>query len=105
MVRVSLFLLPFLILQCGMSYQNPVPELAIGSSDTLTGLVGGDQSIHWPWHLMHEDMMWAIDILQDSNTSIREKRMASTIMQAWLGQVEEMRVFHQENGFELPIDA
>ena len=54
---------------------------------------------------MHKDMLWAIDILQDPNTSNREKRMASTIMQAWLGQVEEMRVFHQENGFELPIDA
>ena len=60
-------LLPIIIIQFGMSYQNPVPE---SSNGTLTGQVdGGTQSIHWPWHLMHEDMLWAIDILQDPNTS------------------------------------
>merc|ERR1711860_109704 len=54
---------------------------------------------------MHQDMVWAIDKLQDSNASLREKQMASTIMQAWLGQTRNMRVYHQENASNIPVDS
>ena len=67
--------------------------------------VHGNQAINWPWDLMHQDMVWAIDKLQDSNASLREKQMASTIMQAWLGQTRNMRVYHQENASNIPVDA
>ena len=70
-----------------------------------TGQVHGNQAINWPWDLMHQDMVWAIDKLQDSNASLREKQMASTIMQAWLGQTRNMRVYHQENASNIPVDS
>ena len=70
-----------------------------------TGQVHDNQASNWPWDLTHQDMVWAIDKLQDSNASLREKRMASTIMQAWLGQTRNMRVYHQENASNIPVDS
>ena len=58
----------------------------------------------WPWELMYDDLMWAMQILQTS-TNQREVRMASTIVQAWMGEVKNMRVHHQENASNQPIEA
>ena len=50
--------------------------------------------------------MWAMQKLQNPNSSSpRDLRMASTIAQAWMGEVKNMRVFHQENASNIPIDA
>ena len=68
-----------------------------------TGNPTGNEN--WPWDLMYEDLMWAMEKLQSPDATMREKRMASTIMQAWLGQVENMRVHHQENASNQPVDA
>ena len=60
----------------------------------------------WPWELMYDDLMWAMQKLQNPNSSSpRDLRMASTIAQAWMGEVKNMRVFHQENASNIPIDA
>ena len=53
---------------------------------------------------MYDDLMWAMQILQTS-TNQREVRMASTIVQAWMGEVKNMRVHHQENASNQPIEA
>jgi len=50
--------------------------------------------------------MWAMQKLQNPNSSSRRVlRMASTIAQAWMGEVQNMRVHHQENASNLPVDA
>ena len=54
---------------------------------------------------MYEDLMWAMEKLQHPNAaSRREIRMATTILQAWIGEVQNMRVHHQENAPNQPID-
>ena len=59
----------------------------------------------WPWELMHDDLMWAMEKLQNPNSSSpRELRMAADIAQAWMGEAN-MRVFHQENASNIPVDA
>ena len=60
----------------------------------------------WPWELMYDDLMWAMDKLQHpESTSKRQLRMASTIVQAWMGEIENMRVHHQENASNQPVEA
>ena len=59
----------------------------------------------WPWELMYEDLMWAMEILNDHSSSQQNRRMATTIFQAWMGEVSQIRVHHQENASNLPIDA
>ena len=53
---------------------------------------------------MHDDLMWAIQMLQ-TQPNEREVRMALTIALAWMGEVENMRVHHQENASNLPVEA
>ena len=70
------------------------------------GIPPGQQNHQdWPWELMYEDLEWAIEKLNDVNASARDRRMASTIFQAWIGEVENMRVHHQENASNQPIEA
>ena len=70
------------------------------------GIPPGQQNHQdWPWELMYEDLEWAIEKLNDVNASARDRRMASTICQAWIGEVENMRVHHQENASNQPIEA
>ena len=54
---------------------------------------------------MYEDLEWAIEKLNDVNASARDRRMAYTIFQAWIGEVENVRVHHQENASNQPIEA
>ena len=55
---------------------------------------------------MYDDLVWAMQKLQNPNSSSRRVlRMAATIAQAWMGEVQNMRVHHQENASNLPVDA
>ena len=58
----------------------------------------------WPWELMYDDLMWAIDVLQNSPNP-RQVRMATNIMRAWMGEDEGLRVHHQENASNQPVEA
>ena len=58
----------------------------------------------WPWELMYDDLMWAIETLQNPPNE-RKVRMALTIAQAWLGEVGNMRVHHEENSSNQPVEA
>ena len=49
--------------------------------------------------------MWAMEVLNDKSSSEQIRRMAATIFQAWMGEVAQMRVHHQENASNIPIDA
>ena len=49
--------------------------------------------------------MWAVEVLNDQSSSARNRRMAATIFQAWMGEVAQMRVHHQENASNIPVDA
>ena len=53
---------------------------------------------------MYEDLVWAIKKINDLNTSARDLRMAGTILQAWMGEVDNITVDHQ-NLSNQPIDA
>ena len=69
------------------------------------GIPSGQQNHQdWPWELMYEDLVWAIKKINDLNTSARDLRMAGTILQAWMGEVDNITVDHQ-NLSNQPIDA
>ena len=57
----------------------------------------------WPWELMYDDLMWAIQTLQNSPNN-REARMAFAIANAWFGEINNVRV-HQVNAPNQPIEA
>ena len=57
----------------------------------------------WPWELMYDDLMWAIQTLQNSPND-REARMAFAIANAWFGEIKNVRV-HQLNAPNQPIEA
>ena len=54
---------------------------------------------------MFDDLMWAMATLQNPNSTQRQIRMASIIALAWLGEIENMRVHHQENLSNQPVEA
>ena len=54
---------------------------------------------------MYKDLMWAMEVLNDKSSSEQNWRMATTIFQAWMGEVAQMRVHHQENASNIPIEA
>ena len=58
----------------------------------------------WPWELMYDDLIWAMQQMQNSPNE-RQVRMATTIVQAWLGEVKNMRVHQQEIASNLPVEA
>ena len=59
----------------------------------------------WLWDLMYEDLTWASEILNDKTSSERDRRMASVIYQAWMGDAAHMRVHHIKDSLNVPIDA
>ena len=70
------------------------------------GIPSGQQNHQdWPWELMYEDLEWAMEKLNDVSASARDQRMAANIFQAWIGEVENVRVHHQENASNQPIEA
>ena len=53
--------------------------------------------------MMYQDLLWAMEILQNPDATFREFRVAATIIQTWIGQVENMRVFHRQSQDLQPI--
>ena len=53
---------------------------------------------------MYDDLIWAMQQMQNSPNE-RQVRMATTIVQAWLGEVKNMRVHQQEIASNLPVEA
>ena len=41
---------------------------------------------------MYQDLLWSMDKLQDPQVNDREFRTAMTILQTWLGQIENVKV-------------
>ena len=62
-----------------------------------------DRHQDWPWQMMYQDLLWAMEILQNPDATFREFRVAATIIQTWIGQVENMRVFHRQSQDLQPI--
>ena len=59
----------------------------------------------WLWDLMYEDLTWAAEILNDKSASERDRRMASVIYQAWMGDADHMRIHHTRDSLNIPIEA
>ena len=57
----------------------------------------------WPWQLMYEDLLWAMEKLQDPNVTEQEFYIAATILQTWIGEIENIKVFHQKSQHLQPI--
>ena len=99
-MRVILLFATFTIFAVDLSYQKPAQFTLPAGIPTGHPLLNND----WPWELMYDDLMWAIDVLQNSPNP-RQVRMATNIMRAWMGEVEGMRVHHQENASNQPVEA
>ena len=54
---------------------------------------------------MYEDLTWAAEILSDKSASERDRRMASVIYQAWMGDADHMRIHHVNDSNNVPIEA
>ena len=50
---------------------------------------------------MYEDLLWAMETLQDPN--VTEQEFAATILQTWIGEIENIKVFHQKSQHLQPI--
>ena len=59
----------------------------------------------WPWELMYEDLLWSLEKLSDRNAPSRDRRIAATIFQAWMGQAENMSVRVLEIASSQPIEG
>ena len=57
----------------------------------------------WPWQFMYEDLLWSMEKIQDPKVTDREFRVAAIILQTWIGQIENVRVFHQKSHHLQPI--
>ena len=99
-MRVILLFATFTIFAGNLSYQNPAQFTLPAGIPTGHPLLNND----WPWELMYDDLMWAIDVLQNSPNQ-RQVRMATNIMRAWMGESEGLRVHHQENASNQPVEA
>ena len=98
--KMVLILLFMIFVMVDLSYQKPA-----GFTSLPVGIpTGHPLDNDWPWELMYDDLMWAMDTLQNSPNP-RQVRMATDIMRAWMGQVEGMQVHHQENASNQPVEA
>ncbi len=52
---------------------------------------------------MYEDLLWSMEKIQDPKVTDREFRVAAIILQTWIGQIENVRVFHQKSHHLQPI--
>ena len=58
---------------------------------------------NWPWKLMYQDLLWAMEKLQDPKVSSHEYIIAAIIIQAWIGEIENLRVFQQQSQHQQPV--
>ena len=53
--------------------------------------------------MMYEDLLWSMEKLQDPNVTEQEFYVAATILQTWIGELKNIRVFHQKSHHLQPI--
>ena len=52
---------------------------------------------------MYQDLLWAMEKLQDPKVSSHEYIIAAIIIQAWIGEIENLRVFQQQSRNQQPV--
>ena len=53
--------------------------------------------------MMYEDLLWSMEKLQDPNVTEQEFYVAATILQTLIGELKNIRVFHQKSHHLQPI--